>query len=179
MSFSVILYSFTWVLMLSAAVYASFVDDILNTLEKAVDCPTCHGIFTVLEPLALLGDSVFSSTLIAVCKAAKVSSQIICIANPIANPSVQRSRMMMYVRASSTNRDPLLPTIFVQLDRSAHQRLVCAIPLLAFASNLPWHLTRFSLSNPPSHRPRSGRLLPKPLSKSSISVMCTLTEVML
>lgn len=73
-TFSAILYGFTWVLMLSAAVYGSFVNDILNALEKAVDCPTCHGILTVLEPLAFLGDSVFSSTLIAVCKAAKVTS---------------------------------------------------------------------------------------------------------
>lgn len=72
-SFS-ILPAFTWVLTLGVAAYGSFVSDILDALEDAIDCPSCHGVLAVLEPLAYLGDSVFSNTLIAVCNAAKVRS---------------------------------------------------------------------------------------------------------
>ena len=67
-----ILSALAWVLTLSVVVYG-FVDDILNALEKAVDCPTCHEILVVLVPLAFLGDSAFSNTLITICKVAEVT----------------------------------------------------------------------------------------------------------
>jgi mannose/fructose/N-acetylgalactosamine-specific phosphotransferase system component IID len=68
-----ILPALTWALLtLGVAVDGSIVSDIFNAIEKAVDCPACHGVLAVLNPLALIGDSAFSKTLIAVCKAAKV-----------------------------------------------------------------------------------------------------------
>src|SRR5260221_2136242 len=67
-----ILSALAWVLTVSVVI-DGFVDDIHKALEKAVDCPTCHGILAVLVPLAFLGDSAFSNTLITICKAAKVT----------------------------------------------------------------------------------------------------------
>ena len=65
---------FTFLLFGSAA-YASVVSDILKALENAVDCGACHAVLALLDPIAHLGDSAFSSTLTAVCKAAKVSDR--------------------------------------------------------------------------------------------------------
>jgi hypothetical protein len=51
---------------------ASFVTTILDAIEHAVDCGSCHALVTVLQGLAILGDSVFSDVLVGVCKAVKV-----------------------------------------------------------------------------------------------------------
>lgn len=54
------------------AAYASLASDILDAIEKAVDCASCHALLGVLKPVTLLGDGAVSSALVAVCKATKV-----------------------------------------------------------------------------------------------------------
>jgi sphingomyelin phosphodiesterase len=55
-----------------AACKASAVGDIIAALEKAVDCDSCHSLLEVFKNVAVLGDSVFSSALVDVCKATGV-----------------------------------------------------------------------------------------------------------
>lgn len=47
---------------------ASLVDDIVNAITNAVDCGSCHALLVPLAGLALLGNTAFSDTIIAVCK---------------------------------------------------------------------------------------------------------------
>lgn len=47
---------------------ASLVDDIVDAITHAVDCGSCHALLVPIKGLAELGDSAFSSTIIAVCK---------------------------------------------------------------------------------------------------------------
>ena len=65
---------FFTLLLFGSAAYASVVSDILKAVENAVDCGACHALLVLLDPIAHLGDSAFSSTLTAVCKVAKVSN---------------------------------------------------------------------------------------------------------
>ncbi|KAF9530188.1 sphingomyelin phosphodiesterase [Crepidotus variabilis] len=68
----------TWLLTLSVAVIASFVDDILQAIENAVDCGSCHTLLAALEPVVFLGDDVFVDVLVGVCKATKVEDADVC-----------------------------------------------------------------------------------------------------
>jgi sphingomyelin phosphodiesterase len=51
---------------------ASLITTILDAIENAVDCGSCHALLTVLQGVAILGDSVFSDVLVGVCEAVKV-----------------------------------------------------------------------------------------------------------
>lgn len=68
-------------LALSFVARASIVSDILDALEKAVDCASCHALVGVLQAPALLGDTVFSDALIGVCEAVKVRLQLSCLSH--------------------------------------------------------------------------------------------------
>lgn len=67
-----------WLLPLLATIHqgqvarASLVDDIVDAIVDAVDCPSCHALLVPLKGVALLGDGAFSSTIIAVCKVLNV-----------------------------------------------------------------------------------------------------------
>lgn len=65
--------SFLAFLLFSTCAIGSLVDDIVYGIEGAVDCGGCHALLFPLQGLAYLGDSVFSDTIIAVCKVLRVS----------------------------------------------------------------------------------------------------------
>ncbi|KAF8195992.1 Metallo-dependent phosphatase-like protein [Pholiota molesta] len=57
---------------------ASLITTILDAIENAVDCGSCHALVTVLQGLAILGDSVFSDVLVGVCQAVKAEDDDVC-----------------------------------------------------------------------------------------------------
>ena len=59
----------TFLLCLCAFVHGSLVDDIVNAIENAASCATCHALLVPLEGVALLGDSAFTDTFVEVCEA--------------------------------------------------------------------------------------------------------------
>jgi sphingomyelin phosphodiesterase len=61
-------------LVLASYAAGSLINDILKAFEQAVDCESCHALLTLLQVLALLGDSAFIKTLIAICQTLKVST---------------------------------------------------------------------------------------------------------
>ncbi|RDB27900.1 putative sphingomyelin phosphodiesterase asm-3 [Hypsizygus marmoreus] len=65
-------------LLCSCLVYGSLIDDILDAIEKAVDCGSCHALLLPLGGLALLGDSAFSGTVTAICKVLKIQDDDVC-----------------------------------------------------------------------------------------------------
>ncbi|KAF9007913.1 sphingomyelin phosphodiesterase [Cyathus striatus] len=70
-----------WILLLpllGAYVSASLVDDIINAIKNAVDCTSCHTLLVALQGVAILGNSVFDSTGIAICKTLKVEDDDVC-----------------------------------------------------------------------------------------------------
>jgi hypothetical protein len=60
-------------LVFSTSVAGRLADDIVHAFEGAVDCGGCHALLLPLQGLAYLGDSVFSDTIISVCKVLRVS----------------------------------------------------------------------------------------------------------
>ena len=52
----------------SLSVYASLVSEIVDAIEQAVDCDSCHALLGVLTGVAILGDTVFDDTMVAVCQ---------------------------------------------------------------------------------------------------------------
>ncbi|TFK38175.1 Metallo-dependent phosphatase-like protein [Crucibulum laeve] len=65
-------------LLFSLCVSASLVDDIISAIENAVDCASCHTLLVALQGLALLGDSIFDTTIITVCKTLKIVDDDVC-----------------------------------------------------------------------------------------------------
>lgn len=59
-------------------VHASLVDDITDAITHAVDCASCHALLVSLKGLAALGNSAFSDTLAAVCKAMGSEDDDVC-----------------------------------------------------------------------------------------------------
>ncbi|KXN83061.1 Sphingomyelin phosphodiesterase [Leucoagaricus sp. SymC.cos] len=59
-------------------VHASLVDDIVTALTQAVDCDSCHALLIPLKGLAALGNSAFSDTMAAVCKAIGAEDDDVC-----------------------------------------------------------------------------------------------------
>ncbi|PFH49603.1 hypothetical protein AMATHDRAFT_62842 [Amanita thiersii Skay4041] len=59
-------------------VSAGLVDDIIDALEHAVDCASCHALLATLEVPALLGDTIFSDAFISVCKTLNVEDDDVC-----------------------------------------------------------------------------------------------------
>lgn len=63
-----------WSLSLLAALsglkgaYAGLVDEIVDAIANAVDCDSCHALLVPLKKVAMMSDSDFSDTLLAVCK---------------------------------------------------------------------------------------------------------------
>ena len=51
------------------SVYGSLIDDLVNAITQAVDCDSCHALFVPLKGLAAIGNSAFSDSMAAVCKA--------------------------------------------------------------------------------------------------------------
>lgn len=70
---------FLSLLTLSLVARASIVSDIVDAIEKAVDCASCHALVGVLQAPALLGDTIFSDALVEVCKTVKVSTRLQCL----------------------------------------------------------------------------------------------------
>ncbi|PPQ81932.1 hypothetical protein CVT25_013780 [Psilocybe cyanescens] len=68
----------TYLLAFGLVAYASILSDILNAIENAVDCASCHALLGVLQGVALLGDTVFSSALVSVCKATGAEDDDVC-----------------------------------------------------------------------------------------------------
>lgn len=62
------------VLALVSFTAASLIDDIIQALEDAVDCASCHLLMVPLTLLADLGDTVFVDTIVAVCQTLQVRS---------------------------------------------------------------------------------------------------------
>lgn len=61
-------------LALSSLTTASLVGDILQALEDAVDCGTCHALLVPLQVLANLGNTAFVDMIVAVCQTLKVNT---------------------------------------------------------------------------------------------------------
>ncbi|KAF9479793.1 sphingomyelin phosphodiesterase [Pholiota conissans] len=57
---------------------ASFISTVLDAIESAVDCASCHALLTVLQGVAIFGDSVFSSALVGVCQAVNAEDDDVC-----------------------------------------------------------------------------------------------------
>lgn len=70
--------SFLAFLLFSTCAIGSLVDDIVYGIEGAVDCGGCHALLFPLQGLAYLGDSVFSDTIIAVCKVLRLEDPDVC-----------------------------------------------------------------------------------------------------
>ncbi|KAF9467960.1 sphingomyelin phosphodiesterase [Collybia nuda] len=70
--------SFLALLLFFTCATCSLVDDIVDAIENAVDCGSCHALLVPLAGLALLGDSAFSSTITAVCKSLGVEDDDVC-----------------------------------------------------------------------------------------------------
>ena len=45
----------------------------LTAFENAVDCESCHALLVPLQALAVLGNSAFVDTIVALCETLKVS----------------------------------------------------------------------------------------------------------
>lgn len=60
------------VLVTCSVAQASLITTIVDALEQAVDCASCHTLLTVLQPIALLGDTIFSDALVGICEAVNV-----------------------------------------------------------------------------------------------------------
>ncbi|KAF5311082.1 hypothetical protein D9619_007799 [Psilocybe cf. subviscida] len=69
---------FLSLLTLSLVAQASIVSDIVDAIEKAVDCASCHALVGVLQAPALLGDTIFSDALVEVCKTVKAEDDDVC-----------------------------------------------------------------------------------------------------
>ncbi|KAF8879658.1 sphingomyelin phosphodiesterase [Gymnopilus junonius] len=65
-------------LTLTLPAYASIVSEIIDAIEQAVDCDSCHALLGVLTGAALLGDTVFDDSLIAVCKTTGAADDDVC-----------------------------------------------------------------------------------------------------
>ncbi len=65
---------FAFLLAVTNFARASVVSSILDGLEQAVTCVSCHALLGVLKPVALLGDTIFSNALIAICQTLNVRS---------------------------------------------------------------------------------------------------------
>lgn len=65
---------FRFALLLTLGTFArgSVVSNVLDALEQAVTCGSCHALLDVLKPVALLGDTIFSNALIAICQTLNV-----------------------------------------------------------------------------------------------------------
>lgn len=59
-------------------VYASIVSEIIDAIEQAVDCDSCHALLGVLQGVALLGDTIFDDALITVCQTTGVTPSHSC-----------------------------------------------------------------------------------------------------
>jgi sphingomyelin phosphodiesterase len=60
-------------LLFCKCVVGSVVDDMIHAFQSAVDCAGCHSLLAVLQGVAILGDSVFSNTLVGICETLRVS----------------------------------------------------------------------------------------------------------
>ena len=67
-------FRFAFLLAVANFAHASVVSSILDGLEQAVTCASCHALLGILKPVALLGDSIFSNALIAICQTLNVRS---------------------------------------------------------------------------------------------------------
>jgi len=77
------------------SVYGSLIDDLVNAITQAVDCDSCHALFVPLKGLAALGNSAFSDSMAAVCKAIGVWD-LYLLHNDLRLPSIaSRPKMMM------------------------------------------------------------------------------------
>ncbi|KAG5651755.1 hypothetical protein H0H81_007567 [Sphagnurus paluster] len=65
-------------LLCVCAAYGSIITDLLDAIERAVDCGTCHAALVPLQGISYLGDSAFSNTVIALCKAVKLQDADVC-----------------------------------------------------------------------------------------------------
>ncbi len=93
-------------------VNAGLIDDIVDAIVHAVDCDSCHALFVPLKGVAILGDSAFSATFVAVCKALGVSCPLY-LESCINIEENYRPRMTMSAKASSDNRLLSLHTTYV------------------------------------------------------------------
>lgn len=59
-------------LLFFTCVNGGLVVDVLNALEKAVSCNSCRALLVPLQGLAALGDTKFSSAVIAICNTLRV-----------------------------------------------------------------------------------------------------------
>ncbi|KAF8954742.1 hypothetical protein BDZ97DRAFT_1927771 [Flammula alnicola] len=73
-----ILARFAVLLTFSLFVRASIVTEILDAIEQAVDCASCHTLVGVLKGVALLGNTIFSDALITVCETVKAEDNDVC-----------------------------------------------------------------------------------------------------
>ncbi|KAL9709442.1 hypothetical protein Ac2012v2_007177 [Leucoagaricus gongylophorus] len=60
------------------SVYGSLIDDLVNAITQAVDCDSCHALLVPLKGLADLGNSAFSDSMAAVCKAIGAEDGDVC-----------------------------------------------------------------------------------------------------
>ncbi|KAG6829815.1 hypothetical protein H0H87_010044 [Tephrocybe sp. NHM501043] len=68
-------------LLFSCAVRGSLVDDIVDAIVNAVSCASCHALLVPLQAVAVIGDSAFSDTFIAVCKIVHVRGKSVILLN--------------------------------------------------------------------------------------------------
>ncbi|KAF9449018.1 sphingomyelin phosphodiesterase [Macrolepiota fuliginosa MF-IS2] len=74
----------SWLFALALSLYhcggtqASLADDIVEAINNAKDCNSCHELLVPLTGLAFAGDSAFSSTIIQVCKIMKLEDDDVC-----------------------------------------------------------------------------------------------------
>lgn len=87
----------------SCVAYGSLVDDIVDAIVNAVDCASCHALLLPLQATALLGDSAFSSVIIAVCKALKVRNWT-TRAHGSVFQLIDRCKTRMYARELPSNK---------------------------------------------------------------------------
>ena len=59
-------------LALTSLTAASLIDEIIQAIEDAVDCASCHALFIPLKILAELGDTAFVDTVTTICQTLKV-----------------------------------------------------------------------------------------------------------
>ncbi|KJA25536.1 hypothetical protein HYPSUDRAFT_405070 [Hypholoma sublateritium FD-334 SS-4] len=71
-------YRFALLLALTNFARASVVSNVLDALEQAVTCASCHALLGVLKPVTLLGDTIFSNALIAICQTLNAEDDDVC-----------------------------------------------------------------------------------------------------
>lgn len=69
-------------LFCSQGANAGLAQDILDALQNAVTCTGCHALLIPLKTLAISGDSTFTKTLSAICKATGVNLSCLDILFP-------------------------------------------------------------------------------------------------